>query len=198
MSAMLYAQAIQSGMSTLNLMAGGDNAGTIAAYNEQYNAQYKKYTALDAKNTAESNIAAINQDKILSNLNIQMNQQQAEAAAQVSAAVAGVEGSSVDAGMYQIGANASMATQAVKAEADQLTEEQLANVNSAQTDYNSVPKINATSPMEGALAGFGNVVGNLQESDFAAMEAQLSTWAEDTPTPTGYRADNSNPFTRTA
>ena len=62
MSAMLYAQAIQSGMSTLNLMAGGDNAGTIAAYNEAYNTQYKKYTALDAKTTAESNIAAINQD----------------------------------------------------------------------------------------------------------------------------------------
>jgi len=177
MSAMLYAQAIQSGMSSLNLMAGGDNAGTIAAYNEAYNSQYKKYTALDAKTTAESNIAAINQDKILSNLSIQMNQQQAEAAAQISAAVAGVEGSSVDAGMYQIGANASMAKQSVEAQADQLTEQQLANVSSAQVNYNSVPKISDTSPIAAGVAGFGQAVGNLDKSDFAAMEAQLDTWS---------------------
>lgn len=177
MSAMLYAQAAQSGMSALNLMAGGENAGTISAYNTAYDAQYKKYVALDAKTTAERNISAINQDKILSNLNIQMNQQAAEAAAQVSAAVAGVEGSSVDAGMYQIGANASMAKQSAEAQADQLTEQQLANVNSAQVNYNSVPKVSDTSPIAAGVAGFGQVVGNLQESDFAAMEAQLDTWS---------------------
>lgn len=177
MSAMLYAQAIQSGMSTMNLLAGGDNAGTIAAYNEAYGAQYKKYVALDAKNTAESNIAAINQDKILSNVQIQMKQAQAEAAAQVSAAVAGVEGSSVDAGMYQIGANASMAVAQVEAKAEQLTEQQLAQVNSAQVNYNSVPKINAPSMLEAGMTGAAGSAANISEDDFAAMEAQLDTWS---------------------
>lgn len=174
---MLYAQAISSGISTLNLMAGGDNAGTIGAFNDAYNQQYKKYHALDAKNTAESNIAAINQDKILSNVNIQMNQQHAEAAAQVSAAVAGVSGSSVDQGMYEIGANASRQKQSVEAQADQLTEQQLALVNSGQVNYNSVPKINDTSTIESMVGGIGKALGSLSEKDFTAMEAQLSTWS---------------------
>jgi hypothetical protein len=179
---MLYAQAAQSGMSTLHLLGGGDNAATIAAYNEQYNAQYKKYAALDAKNTAEKNISAINQDKILSNIAIQMNQQEAEAAAQVSAAVAGVEGSSVDAGLYAIDANAAMQKQQAVAKAEQATEQQLSNVNSAQTDYNSVPQINAPSAFEGMLTGAAQAFGSLTDEDFAGMEAQLDTWSKDKPT----------------
>lgn len=178
MSAGLYAQAITTGISAIHVAGGGDNAGTINAYNTAYNSQYQKYSALDAKTTAESNITAINQDKILSNVAIQMNQQQAEASAQVSAAVAGVSGSSVDTGMYQIGANASMATAHADAKADQLTEQQLAGVNNAQTTYNSVPKPQEASAMEGALNGLSQAAGSLTSDDFTNMEAQLDTWSK--------------------
>jgi len=173
----LYGQAVQSGMGSLSLAITGESAQTIAAYNEAYNKQAQKYATLDAKNTAESNISAINQDKILSNVQIQMNQQEAEAAAQVSAAVAGVEGSSVDAGMYQIGANASMQVAQAEAKADQLTEQQLANVSGAQTGYNSVPATQSTSAFEAGLSGLGQAVGSMSSDDFSSMEAQLDTWS---------------------
>ena len=177
----LYAQAISQGIGAIALMAGGDNAQTIAAYNAAYNASGAKYAALDAKSTAESNISSIAQDKILSNIAIQMNQQQAEAAAQVSAAVAGVSGSSVDSGMYQIGANASMQVAQAEAKADQLTEQQLANVSNAQTGYNNVPKVDTPSALAGALTGVANTVGSLSADDFAAMEAALYTDKADVP-----------------
>jgi hypothetical protein len=175
---MLMAQGVSSGLNIINLASGGENAGTIAAYNEAYNAQAQKYATLDAKTTAESNISAINQDKILSNIDIQMSQQEAEASAQVSAAVAGVSGSSVDAGMYQIGANASMQVAQAEAKADQLTEQQLASVNSAQTNYNSIQDPHSASAFEAGIAGVGQAVGSMSSQDFANMEAQLSTDSE--------------------
>lgn len=173
----LFAQAAGSGIGTLNLLAGGNDAASLAAYNESYNAYAQKSAALERKNAAETNIASINQDKILSNVQIQMNQAEAEAAAQVSAAVAGVSGSSVDAGMYQIGANASMASAQVEAKADQLTEQQLAEVNSAQVDFNSVPKVSNASPFEAGIAGLGTALGSIGEQDITNMEAQLDTWS---------------------
>ena len=176
MSAGLYMQAVSSGIEAISLATGGDNAATIAAYNESYNAQYRRYAALDTKNTAESNISAISQDKILSNLNIQMNQQQAKAAAQVSAAVAGVSGSSIDAGMYQIDANASMQVARVDAQAEQLTEQQLAIVGGAQTNLNSVPKPSSPNALQGALTGVTQAIGSLNEEDFTNLEAQL--WSD--------------------
>lgn len=180
MSAMLYGQAIQSGMSALNLMAGGENAETIAAYNNAYNSYATKFATLDVKNAAEDNISAISQDKILSNVAIEQSQSEARAAAMVSAAVAGVSGGSVDAGMYQIDVNASMQKATVNARAAQLTEQQLAQVNSAQSNYNSVPKVQDSSLLSGALTGLGKAVGSLQESDFGNMSAYLSE--DDTPT----------------
>ena len=166
--------AAQSGMSALSLAISGDSAQTIAAYNESYNAQYKKYAALDAKTTAESNISAIHQDLILTNLNIQMRQKDAEANAQVSAAVAGVSGSSVDAGMYQIGANAALQTAQATAQADQQVEQQLAGVNTAQTSYNSVQEAYVPSALDGALTGVANFAGSIDKQDMANLEAQWS------------------------
>jgi hypothetical protein len=188
----LYAQAITQGIGTLQLLAGGDNAGTIGAFNAEYNKFAKQYAALDAKNTAESNISAINQDKILSNVAIQMKQQEAQAAAQVSAAVAGVEGGSVDAGMYSIDANAAMAVSQMEAKADQLTEQQLAMVASAQTTFNSVPETHTTSAFAGAITEVAGAVGNLTADDFANMEAKL--YSEDAPTKAQYdpRTNNGN------
>ena len=107
-----------------------------------------------------------------------MSQQEAEASAQVSAAVAGVSGSSIDAGMYQIGANASMQVAQAEAKADQLTEQQLASINSAQTNYNSIQDPYSASAFDAGIAGAGQAVGSMSSQDFANMEAQLSTDSE--------------------
>lgn len=174
MSAM-YAQAVMQGMDTLNLLAGGDNAGTIAAYNEAYSAEASRYAAQDALHTAEQNISAIEQDKILTNVNIEMNQAQAKAQEQVNAAAAGVSGGSVDAVMYGIDANASMQKQQNEARADQLTEQQLANVSSASmgmsSALNAVPQSSTTDAIIGSV---GQIAGSMSSDDWTVMESLWS------------------------
>ena len=195
MSAQLYAQAAKTGISSLNLAMGGDNAVTIAAYNESYSRVAQSYAALDSKNAAESNMGAINQDKILTNSKIQMNQQQAEAAQQVSAATAGVSGQSVDAGIYQTGANASMAVATAEAKAEQLTEQQLAAVNSAQTTYNSIPDRKEANYGAAVLSSVSKTLGAMDKSDWAGVGNKIDDWtnSEDSgKSPTQYNPRSNN------
>jgi len=93
---MLYGMAVQSGTSAAILAVTGENAGTRQAYNVAYSDAARRINAAEARVTAERNISQINQDKILSNTVIQMQQDQAVAAAKVSAATAGVHGQSVE------------------------------------------------------------------------------------------------------
>lgn len=169
----VYANAAMQGMNAIHVMGGGDNAGTIAAYNEAYSAQQAFYAASDAKNTAEANISAINQDKILTNVQIEMNQQEAEAQLAVNAAAAGVSGGSVDAVAYGIDANVSMQKQQAEAQADQLTEQQLANVSAASASMSSaqaaVPK---TATVTDSLL---QTAGSMSSSDWETAEAFLSS-----------------------
>ena len=147
----VYAYAAQQGISSLNLLMGGQNAGTIGAYNAAYQAEAQRGAARSAINTAESNIAAINQDTILTNAAIDMAQKEATANAAVSAAAAGVSGGSVDAVAYGIDANASMQKQNVEARADQLTEQQLAAVNSGSIALSSVQDQPVPTMMDGLM-----------------------------------------------
>ena len=150
----IYAQTAQTGIQTIHLLGGGDTAATVAAYNEAYGLQSARFAALDRINTAESNISAINQDRVLTNTKIEMNQQQAEAMAQVNAAAAGVSGGSVDTVMHGIAGNAALARQRAEAEADQLTEQQLAGINNAFMDLKSIPDTPESDPlMAGISAG---------------------------------------------
>ena len=170
---MLYAQAANSGIQALNVMGGGDNAGTIAAYNSTYANEQARYRAADQKNTAEQNISAINQDKILTNLKIEMNQQHAEAQLAVNAAVAGVSGSSVDLAIYGTEANASMRRQQAEAEADQLTEQQLANVSNAQADLTSAL---ANAPKQTTVMdGLAQTASTMTQDDWKTAEAFMSS-----------------------
>ena len=171
----MYAMAAQQGISTMNLMMGGDNAGTIAAYNEAYQKEAKMYAAQDQINLAESNIASIEQDRILTNVQIEMHQANAKADAQVSAAAAGVSGGSVDAVAYGIDANASMQKQHAQAEADQLTEQQLAGVVSGSTNLSSAQSMSNTTSTGAAVAGaVGQTLGSMNESDWTVMESLWS------------------------
>ncbi len=120
----IYAQAMQSGMTSLELFATGENAATTAAYNQAYSEAAQKANILAARQTLQQNMAAVKQDSITSNTAIQLKQNQAEAWAKVSAATAGVEGSSVDAAIYETKKNEAFALQSSQREADQ----QIANL----------------------------------------------------------------------
>ena len=72
-----------------------------AAYNAQYQVEVGRHNALSKRDALQANLAAVQQDKVLTNLNIKLNQAQAEANATVAAAAAGVQGQSVDAVVYE-------------------------------------------------------------------------------------------------
>jgi hypothetical protein len=178
----LFAQTAQTGIQTLHLLGGGDNAGTVQAYNQAYGLQSARFAALNRINTAEGNIAAINQDRVLTNVAIEMNQQQAEAMAQVNAAAAGVSGGSIDTVMQGIAGNAAMARQRAKAEANQLTEQQLSGINNAFMDLKSIPDTPESDPlMAGLSAGIDATVqyftgGSGGVSNIQQGEAFASLW----------------------
>jgi len=134
----IYAQAVQSGVSSLQLMATGENAATKAAYNQAYQIASKRINIAEAKHTAELNVSAIEQDKVLSNTHIRLQQDQAEANAIVNAAVAGVEGGSVDDVLYDTERNEAMAIHANKQRTEQQKEQQLAVIGTQQSALLSI------------------------------------------------------------
>ena len=155
----MYASMAAQGISAIHVATGGDNAGTIAAFNESYGRASAKYAQLDKINAAESNISAIQQDKILTNTQIKMSQEQAEAMAKVNAAAAGVSGGSVDAVMQGFAGNAAMARQRAEAKAAQLTEQQKAGINSAFMTYKGIPDNPDSNPiMTGLTAGINAAI----------------------------------------
>lgn len=158
----IYAATASQGVSSLNLMMGGKDATTIAAYNTAYSGVMKRFAAADAINAAEANISAINQDKILTNLSIEMSQQDAQAQLQVNAAAAGVHGGSVDAASQMIDVNATTQRMQIEAEAENLTEQQLAGVYSASLGMSSIPEVQVTSPVDVVLS----MASQVEASDF--------------------------------
>jgi len=160
----IYAAAVSSGMGAAQELLTGSSAQSTAAFNAAYDAQARRLAAASLKNTAEKNISAIKQDKILTNSAIQMKQNAAEAMIKVNAATSGVEGGSVDDTIYSTEANESFAINRNKRQADQAIEGQLAKVNSAQASLLSVrdEKISATGNLLKAAT-------SLDSGDFAAM-----------------------------
>ena len=156
----VYAYAASQGISTLNLATGGENAGTIAAYNAAYLAEAQRIAQRSVINTAESNISAINQDRVLTNTTIEVNQQALAAQAQVNAAAAGVSGGSVDSVAYGIEANTAMQKQQVNARAEQLTEQQLAAVSAGSTQLSSIQDQPKPTVMDSFMTAAANVTQN--------------------------------------
>lgn len=134
----LYAQAAQSGVSTLALVASGSNAESEAAKAAAYNNQARRIAAAGARSAAERNISAIAQDKIVSNLNVRLRQSQAEAMKTLQSAFAGVEGGSVEDSNYVVQAGAENLVAANNQRAEQATEQQLARVNQSHSAMLSV------------------------------------------------------------
>lgn len=152
----LYKQAVQSGVSSLQLLATGENAATKSAYNASYKAAAQRINIANAKHTAQLNISAIEQDRILSNTQIRMQQDQAEANAIVNAAVAGVEGQSIEDVIYDTEKNEALASNTVNRKAEQATEQQLAAIATQQSALLSVdePDIDYTGDLLLAFSSF--------------------------------------------
>lgn len=149
-------QAMQSGMSGLEIAFTGENAQTRAAYNQAYQAAAQRASILEAKHAAELNIAAIEQDKITSNTHIRMAQDQAEAMAIVSAATAGVEGGSADDVIYETKKNEAFALNNASRKSEQAKESQLAIVGSQSSALLAVqePEISYAGELMQAFSSF--------------------------------------------
>lgn len=129
---MLYAAAANSGIQMGQLLLTGENAGTKQAYASAYNTTAQRLAAGRAKVQIEANVSAIKQDQILSDTNIQQQQAQAEAAARVSAAAAGVAGGSVDQVIYETEKNAAQRMADNQARAEKDIASQTAQIGGAQ------------------------------------------------------------------
>lgn len=133
MSSAMYALAMQQGMQGLETMLTGGGA----AYQHEYGVQMRRAAALNRKQASIRNIASIKQDKILSDMAIQIRQSQAEAMARVSAAAAGVSGGSVDDVIQMTHVSETQAMKMNERQSQQQIEQEKANVHSSFLDAHS-------------------------------------------------------------
>jgi hypothetical protein len=162
-----YADAVQAGSSALAYMLTGSNAESRAAYNAEYQRLAHRANVLEARQVAQSNLAAIEQDKILSNTQIRINQSHAEAQALVSAAAAGVDGGSVDDVIYDTERNAAFALSRNNAKAEQEKEYQVAAIGSQSSELLAIPDRAEYSSAGAILEAFSS----LEQSDLDIMES---------------------------
>ena len=157
-----YAAAITGG---IDLMTGASaDAAYEAAYGTFYSAFQGMHNAANQKAAAEANIGAIKQDRINTDMVIAMQQDQAEAAAKVSAAVSGVEGQSVNAVLHQTEVNSSVAQSNNRKNAEQQIENQLASIYQSQStmlalDNPQVQDISMGRNLASSIAGIATTMG---------------------------------------
>ena len=153
-----YGMAVQAGSQlALELATNHKNsAATAAVYGREYQRRKNNYAAMDARVAAERNITAIRKDKILTNANIQLQQNLAEAQIRANAAWVGAEGGSVEATVYDTEANESrrMADAAKKAAGD--TEGQLTQVRNASLSIDRTREASPPSLGLSLLSAFSN------------------------------------------
>lgn len=162
----IYAQAVQTGVTSLEILATGSSAATRAAYNTSYAEAAQRANILSVRQTLQKNMAAVQQDKVTSNTSIQMKQDQAEAWAKVSAATAGVEGGSVEDALYETEKNEAFALQASQRNADQ----QMANLGTQISNQTS----NLASVQNTEESLFGDLLtafSSFESSDLDIAEA---------------------------
>lgn len=159
----IYAQAVTSGLSALEVLATGGNAQSRAAYDQAYNATYKtvasRQAASRARAAAESNISSIRQDKILTDTELGVRQAQAEAKARVSAAVSGSVGGSVEGSIYETHKNESLRIAENRRASEQAIEGQKSRVHGATTallsvDNPAITEVSAIGDMMSAFSKF--------------------------------------------
>jgi len=135
---MLFQQAVASSMTAAEGVFTGETDASRAAFTTSYNKEAQRLAALRGGQQALSNLAAIKQDRILTNTQINMAQQQAEAEAVISAAVAGVEGQSVLDIIDQTQKSEVYQKHAAAARAEQESEQQLAAIGNQRASLLSI------------------------------------------------------------
>lgn len=165
---MYYASAVQNGVQTLSLMTGGSTAATRAAYDNAYKAESTRLAAGAAMSAAQRNIAAVNQNKILSNVQLQQKQDQADAMVKVSAAAAGVEGTNVDNASYTTRANEAFAVSRANQVAEAQIEQYAAQAHSAS--------MTMTSVQDQEIDYFGNLINDMASTVGAGDLQNAGTW----------------------
>lgn len=145
----IYAMAAQQGTTTaVGILTGTDSPATIAAYNASYQAKAKQFAMLDARHAAELNLSSVKADKILTDRNIQLKQNQAEAAARSQAAWAGVGGQTLDDIVFETQSSEARQLARSAKQSAARTEGVLHDVNSATAGFMAIQ----TPPEPDALA----------------------------------------------
>lgn len=144
-----YGIAVQQGTQiAMNMALGSESQASVAAFNAEYNTRMRKYALQDARVAAERNITAIRKDKLLTDANIQLQQNTVEAQIRANAAWVGAEGGSVEAVVYDTEANevrrmADNAQKAKNATAGQLTQVRSASLSIGAIQETPAPSLGA-------------------------------------------------------
>lgn len=134
-----YGMAVQQGTQlAIQMSQGTESAAGVAAFNAEYNKRMQRYALQDSRVAAERNITAIRKDKILTDANIQLQQNTVEAQIRANAAWVGAEGGSVDAVVYDTEANAARRMADNAQNAKNATEGQLTQVRSASLSIDAI------------------------------------------------------------
>lgn len=168
----IYAQAVQTGMSSAELLLTGSNAATTQAYNQAYAEATQRSNIMQARQTLMQNMSSVQQDKVTSNTAIQMKQDQVEAWAKVSAATAGVEGGSVEDTLYETKKNEAFALQSAQAKADQQTSQMATQIG------NQTSQLNAVQNTE--LNYFGDLLQAFSSFEKSDLDIAEAFWNEPT------------------
>lgn len=160
--------AIQEGVSSLEIAVTGSNAKTHAAYNEAYSKQAQRIAGRNRQHAAQRNLAAIQQDKILTNNQIQIQNTHQQAMTKLSAAVAGVTGSSVDNVKQQVNTNTVFAMQSNERKAEQMSDQFLAEIQGSTASTLGIQDTKVSS-----IGELMKVAGNVSLDDYKAIGQQL-------------------------
>lgn len=164
----LYSMAIQEGMSSLEIAISGSNAKTREAYNAAYSNQARRIAGRNRIGAAQRNLAAIQQDKILTNNQIQIQNTHQQAMTKLSAAVAGVTGSSVDNVKQQVNTNTVFAMQSNERKAEQMSDQFLAEIQGSTASTLGIQDKKISD-----IGELMTVAGNISLDDYKGLGQKL-------------------------
>lgn len=151
MAVAVYAMAVQS------VFEAAAGTAADAAYGTAYQNAANRLAGRNRKVATERNIAAVKQDKILTNKQIELNQTQSEAMVKLAAAVSGVTGGSVQDVQYMTEVNKVNAQRSSTRESDQVVEAMKAEVQAAHAGTLGI--------QDDKISGIGNVLNKFGQID---------------------------------
>lgn len=163
-------------LAMLPFQLGARNAQAAEALYQQ---RMQRYAAAresaNAMDDEQRSIAAMESNKILSDLEIESNKRQAKAMAQVQAAASGVEGGTVQQVIQTVEINESLAKYSNELQTEQAIAQSLENIEGAaySLEMATMPqfKSNAMKDMMGAVFGMAPGLGMLMSGNWGVTGA---------------------------